>query len=87
MTIFDYSVRQRGHHADRSYRAVISCAVMLFSQCVMCKSSSPAGRSVAVTHQHRTILNHKVSESQPLHRKNPKYLLSDLCNIHVTDRA
>lgn len=54
-TLFGYGVRQRElHYADHSYEAVISRVVMLFSQCVMCKSSSPVGRSVGVTHQHRT---------------------------------
>lgn len=70
MSVFNYSVQQREVYADRSYKAVISCVVMLFSQCVMCKSSSPAGRSGRATHQHSldNALYQKESESQQLHR-------------------
>lgn len=54
MTVFNYRVKQRGHYADHSYEAVISCVVILFSQCETGKSGRPAGRSARVIHQHGT---------------------------------
>lgn len=50
VNIYNYQLLQRQHYADHGYKAVISSVVMLFSQCVMCKSSTPAGRSDCTTH-------------------------------------
>lgn len=50
INIFNYQLLQMQRYADHGYKAVISSVVMLFSQCVMCKSSTPAGRSDCTTH-------------------------------------
>lgn len=72
MNIFNYRWLQREHDADRSSRAVISSVVMLFSQCVMCKSSIPAGRSARMTHEHPAGQQHFIPECVWITALNPE---------------
>lgn len=47
--MLNYQLSERKRCADDGYKAAIGSAVVLFSQCLTCKWSVPAGRSGCMT--------------------------------------